>query len=194
MDAVSLQLYPEADGTPETSMELLAAMRTMLATHQVDKPIWNTEINYGLTGTEVAPAPQRQQLTNVVATYVLNAANGVARVYWYGWDQQTIVDTLLTEPDGATLTKAGDAFVTVQGWLVGTTPQPCSPDSDGTYACPFTAPDGSTRTVYWNPTSTVSVTLPDGATTYERLGRKPRPATPGEQLTVELPVMVESQG
>ena len=37
---------------------------------------------------------------NVVATYLLNAANGVQRVYWYGWDQQSIVGTLMVEPDG----------------------------------------------------------------------------------------------
>jgi hypothetical protein len=115
-------------------------------------------------------------------------------VYWYGWDQQSIVDTLLTEPDGATLTKAGEAFVAVQRWLVGTTPQPCSADDQGTYACAFMAPDGGTRTVYWNPDSAVSLALPDGATTYERLGHQARPATPGESITVGLPVMVESQG
>ena len=67
VDVVSLQLYPDAKGTPETSMELLTAIRTMLTGHDVQKPIWNTEINYGLTGTEVDPAPERRAGRNVVA-------------------------------------------------------------------------------------------------------------------------------
>jgi polysaccharide biosynthesis protein PslG len=192
MDVVSLQLYPKAEDTPETSMEILEQMRAVLTENGVDKPIWNTEINYGLTGLAVPPAPKDEQVMNVVATYLLNAANGVERVYWYGWDQQTNVGTLLVEPDGATLTPAGKAFRTVQSWLVGSTRVTCDKDAQGTWTCVLQHPEGE-RTVYWNPETTASVTLPDGASTIEQVGGRSRSAEAGQQIQVgKLPVMVQA--
>ena len=190
VDVVSLQLYPEAQGTPETSMELLSAIRTMLTGHGVQKPIWNTEINYGLTGLAVDPLPAREQVRDVVATYLLNAANGVARVYWYGWDQQSIVGVLLTEPDGATLTKAGDAFVTVHDWMLGATVTGCEQDASHTWTCTLDHPDGP-RTVYWNADQSAQVTVPEGAGTAQVVGKREHPVTPGSTVDVgPLPIMI----
>ncbi len=106
-DVLSLQLYPEAGAGPERGLELLAAARESLRLQGVpdDKPIWNTEINYGLQGGEpAAPAPPEQQQANVATTYLLNAAGGIARVYWYSWDLHTIADTDMVAADNDTLT------------------------------------------------------------------------------------------
>jgi polysaccharide biosynthesis protein PslG len=96
VDVVSLQLYPEVDAGPERSLELLDAARGILARAGVaaDKPIWDTEVNYGLQGGEVAtPASTEQQQANVALTYLINAAGGIGRVYWYAWDLHAIADT-----------------------------------------------------------------------------------------------------
>jgi hypothetical protein len=189
VDVVSLQLYPDANGTPETSMELLTAMRTLLIGHNVRKPIWNTEINYGLTGQEVDPLPERRQVGDVIATYLLNAANGVARVYWYGWDQQSIVGVLLTEPDGTTLTKGGEAFVTVHDWMLDATVTGCEQDAEQTWTCRLDHPDGS-RTVYWNSERKVSMTVPEGINRYQRAGSRAHRVTPGAILEISsVPLM-----
>jgi hypothetical protein len=173
-------------------MQLLSAMRTVLDSHGVDTPIWNTEINYGLTGLEVEPTSRKRQVMNVVATYLLNAANGVERVYWYGWDQQLIVNTLLTEPDGATRTAAGKAFADVRDWMVGGTVARCSVDDAGTNTCTIDHPEG-VRTVSWNPEETVSLTLPDAAADVHRAGGRERPADTGSTLEVgTVPVMVST--
>ena len=50
LDVVSLNLYPLASQKPEASMTLLATTRSILRAAGVRKPIWNTEINYGLLG------------------------------------------------------------------------------------------------------------------------------------------------
>ncbi len=190
VDVVSLQLYPDAEGTPESSMELLTAMKTVLARYDVQKPIWNTEINYGLTGQEVAPADVDEQQSNVVRTYVLNAANGVGRVYWYGWDQQSIVDTLLTEPDLATLTPAGRAFRTVYKWLDGAIVQGCTQDADGTWTCTLEQP-GGTSTIYWNTKKTVQAPVPEGAGSAQTVGGRTEAVTAGDTVEVGLlPVIV----
>jgi len=183
VDAVSFQLYPAAEGMPESSMELLDAMKTTLQKYGVEKPIWHTEINYGLTGEQVNPAPEDVQVMNVVATYLLNAANGVERVYWYGWDQQGNVVTLMVEPDGVTVTPAGEAFRTVHDWVVGGTVGPCAKDGEGTWTCQVDHPEGP-RTVVWNPEATVSVPVPEVATTAQEVGGKVRDV--GAGATVEV--------
>ena len=88
VDALSFQLYPTATGSPEASMTLLAGIRKFLAKNRIVKPIWNTEVNYGLIGGGAAARPisTERQVGNVIRTFVLNASNRVSRVYWYSWD------------------------------------------------------------------------------------------------------------
>ncbi len=99
VDVVSLQLYPGPKERPEHSMALLAAARSVLTSEGVHKPIWNTEINYGLQiggGGTASKISTRRQAAYVARTYVLNAANGVKKVFWYSWDLQSLANTKLT--------------------------------------------------------------------------------------------------
>ena len=175
-DVLSLQLYPEAGAGPERGLELLAAARESLRLQGVpdDKPIWNTEINYGLQGGEpTAPAPPEQQQANVATTYLLNAAGGIGRVYWYSWDLHTIADTDMVAADNDTLTPGGEAFATVQRWLLGSTVDSCT-RANALRVCTLTTPRGP-ATVYWNPRGEVPV-----RTGFERArGRDARAARRG---------------
>ena len=192
VDAVSLQLYPDAEGTPQTAMDLLAYARTVLANHGVDKPIWNTEVNYGLSGLEVDPAPVAQQKANVAQTLLLNAANKVARVYWYGWDQRTIVDTLLTREDGVARTAAGRAYGRVHEWLLDGAVEGCT-EERSTWACTVRRADGIRR-IYWSDAPFAVLRLPPQALTYQDLSDPPRLVTAGTVLPLgPAPVMVASR-
>ena len=136
------------------------------------------------------PASTQQQQSNVVRTYLLNAANGIERVYWYGWDQQSIVDTLLVEPDQVTLTPAGKAYRTAYRWLIGATVSGCSEGEDGTWACTLDRPEGTSH-VYWNAEATRAVPVPDGATQAQVVGKAAQPVQPGSSIEVGLlPVLV----
>ena len=191
VDVVSLQLYPEAEGGPAESMDLLESMRVRMAELGVDKPIWNTEINYGVSGAvDVAPDPLAEQQAKVAQTLLLNAAREVDRVYWYGWDQQGLVDTLLTEANGVSQSPAGRAFEVVSEWLVGSVMESCEPDAAGTYTCVLRR-TGRSLIVYWNATAPATVMIPAGATWVEKADGTPLP-TPGVELAVSaVPVMVE---
>ena len=140
VDALSFQLYPPAAGTPETSMTLLAAVRAILRKERVSKPIWNTEANYGLLGGGRAARTisVARQIGNVMRTYVLNAQNRVARVYWYSWDLLRLSNTALVAGDRVTLTAAGRAFGTTRTWLLGTRPAGCTRSKVNTWTCTFT--------------------------------------------------------
>jgi hypothetical protein len=189
VDAISLNLYPldrypnpnpKRAGTPEDAMALLKTVRGILADDGVpaSKPIWNTEINYGLTfgvnaGQPAATIPVSRQVAYVIRTYLLNAARGVKRVDWYAYDLDSreslggpIGNTLLTDPahraDGRLL-RPGRAFTRVQGWMKGTligtrTKAPCIKDKHGTYTCTVKYSSGMGR-IYWNPFKSAKVTL-----------------------------------
>jgi hypothetical protein len=168
VDALSFQLYPAASAGPEASMKLLAAVRVTLARYRIHKPIWNTEVNYGLVGGptaggSAAAVSTDRQVANVLRTFVLNAANRVARVYWYAWDVRGIANTTLVAEDRTTLTPAGQAFLTARSWLLGSRPAGCTKARNGTWTCTFTT-STQTRRVVWNPSGTVRYGVPAGRT------------------------------
>jgi hypothetical protein len=192
-DVLSLQLYPEAGAGPERAPELLADARETLDLVGVpaDKPIWDTEINYGLRGGEPAtPASPKRQRANVATTYLLNAGSGIGRVYWYSWDLHTIADTDMVKADNDTLSAGGEAFTEVQRWLLGSTVDSCT-QADKVQTCTLTTPRGPAR-VYWSPGGQGTVSTGFAARAAEELGQ---PASPlplgGTTMQVgELPVLV----
>jgi hypothetical protein len=216
LDAVALNLYPLAKygsraGVPEDAMTLLAKSRAILADHHWPSslPIWNTEVNYGLqTGSahhKAVAIPGALQAANVIRTYVLNAANGVQRVFWYRWDLAALArggalgNTLLTKPGHpSSLTPAGKAFELVQTWLHGTLvgpskkALPCRKDGHGTYTCEVRYSSGVGR-IYWNPKHAAKVTLAESATkVQDEFGRTSR-VKGGSTHTVNAePILVRS--
>ena len=196
VDVLSFQLYPEADKGPEASLELLAATRQLLAVEGVpaDKPIWNTEINYGLRGGAPSEqAPPEVQAANVAKTYLLNAGAGVQRVYWYSWDLHGIANTDLISADGDALNPAGEAYDTVHRWLIGSKVDSCTTTDGGTWVCALETPRGPAR-VYWDPDGQATVRTEFTATSSEELGSLAQAIPPGgTTLTVgPTPVLVTS--
>ena len=188
VDVMSLNLYPldkygSTLGTPEKSMELLAKARRLLGFGGLpaSKPIWNTEVNYGMRtgaygGTRASAISAERQAAYVIRTYLLNASRGVKRVFWYSYDMGTLAsggtlgNTLLTSPaDRATPTLAGKSVGLVRGWLlsgklIGASKSalPCAKDGKGTYTCVIKY-SGGVKRVYWNPTKKATVIAAKGA-------------------------------
>ena len=198
VDALSFQLYPMSGSAPEASMTLLAAVRAILARYKVVKPIWNTEVNYGLVGGPVSGAAARpissdRQVGNVMRTFVLNASNRVSRVYWYSWDLLGMSNTPLVQADQITLTPAGQAFATTRGWLLGARPVGCSRTRANTYTCTFTTAT-QTRRIVWNPSRSVTVTAPVRTSSVTTWSSAVRSARAGTKVRVGvIPVMISSR-
>jgi hypothetical protein len=183
VDAVALSLYPlptyrKRTGVPEDAIRQLHAVERRLRRAGVpgSKPIWGTEINYGLRsgsrgGTAAHRISDARQASNVMRTYLLNAANGVKRVFWYRYDMGrldgggSLANTVLTHPNDSTaLTAAGHAYARAQLWMHGTllgTAQhrPCQKNQLGTYRCVVKDSSGK-RYIYWNPFHGSRVRLP----------------------------------
>lgn len=193
VDVVSLNLYPLATQGPEASMRLLSASRRMLSRAGVRKPIWNTEINYGLLGGGTAKNISRaREAAFASRTLVLNATHNVQRVFWYSWDLQALANTQLTLANGTSLTRAGKAYNLTRGWLLGTRTKGCSRDRRGTYTCTLAYREGVKR-IYWNPSRTVTVRAVRSAHAAVDLSAEVRRLSGGEALRVGMaPTMVRS--
>lgn len=220
-DVDALSLYPMATygsrtGGPEDAVAMLGNVRHRLAAAGVphSMPLWATEINYGLPSgappghLAATPISARRQAANVIRTYLLAAAAGISRVYWYRYDWGrlpasdgggTLGNTLLSDPDDHTVvTPAGQALATVAAWmrgrLVGTHGQPpCARNSRGTYTCTV-LDHGATRTILWNPVRKVTVQVPAGGSATDQRGRAAHVSARNARVKVGYrPVMVTTR-
>ena len=194
VDVVSLHLYPLAKQGPEASAKLLAASKIMLGALNVRKPIWNTEINYGLQtggGGTAKDISNKKQAAFVARTYLLDISGGVKRTFWYTWDIGDLANTRLSRPDGNP-SRAGIAYRVLGNWLIGTRMQGCDRSRSGTYTCTVTD-GGSVKRIYWNPSRTVNVRAVKSATKLTNLRGTVDSLKGGESLRVGIsPIMVRS--
>ncbi len=191
VDAVALSLYPAADGGPEESIQRLDRIReVILDRRRVTKPLWNTEINYGLvsggSADPVLELGEERQAAYVIRTYLLNASAGVRRVFWYGWRQRGNVNTVLSVAGQPTL--AGRAVGRTQRWTEGSRLIGCrilgAGSRAGTHVCRLEDRNGVKR-VYWHPSRSVRLRLPPGAT-WRRDIRGARTWVRGHRITVDF--------
>ena len=202
---MALSLYPSATGTPESSTETatspLKVVKKILAKYKVTKPIWNTEINYGLAagGTGIRPPAisAQRQAAYVVRTLLLDADARIERVFWYSWDLRSIGNTLMTSGSTDTPTAAGKAFGLTQSWMAGSRLTSCSRYTKGAYKGAYVCTlryKGGVKRVFWNPTKRVRMTMPSTATYRITLSGKKLKLKHGSKLTVDYrPVLVRSK-
>jgi hypothetical protein len=196
MDIVAVHLYPLPNQGPEESMDIFRSVRTMLGWADVHKPIWNTEINYGLQvggGGTAKNISRRKEAAYVARTYILNASMNIKRVYWYSWALQDLANTQLTRADGSTVTRAGIAYGVVREWLLRTKMQGCDENRRGTFTCTVTYGKGVKR-IYWNPDRRATIRAVGSATRMENLRGTQEKLTGGERIRVgKMPVMIRSK-
>jgi hypothetical protein len=166
VDAVALSTYPPRDLGPEASLRLLEHVRRAVLEHRgVDLPLWNTEVNYGIAPGGPDGQPPRlsaeRQASYVIRTYLLNAAAGVRRVFWYSWDQAGIASVRLSRADGAT-TLAGRAVSRVARWMRRGPLVGCTRGTAGVYRCRLATAHGRT-TVVWQPSGTERIRVRPGS-------------------------------
>ncbi|QSR32866.1 hypothetical protein CFI00_20655 [Nocardioides sp. S5] len=192
VDAANISAYPFPEKGPEQGLALAQWAQRAVAREGFDGPLWASEINYGANGLAPTPRiPARRQAAFVVQTYVLHAADGAERVYWWRWEGHQTVNTQLQDGEGG-LTRAGVAYGVVKGWLLGTKPKGCS-WSAGVRTCRFRARGGVDRVVVWSGSGKRrAVRAPVGAVTRTSASGAVREIGPGRFLRVgRAPVMIE---
>jgi len=140
----------------ENIVPIVESMRAVLLQNgQSNKPLWDTEGNWGRTSNL---PDQDQQAAFLARFFILHTSSGVGRLYWYNWNNPEW-GTLWQASSG--LRKAAAAYRETFNWLTGATMQgPCSTDDEGTWTCKLTRPRGYRALIVWNPRATVALSAP----------------------------------
>jgi len=89
-DVVSQHLYFGEE--PERAVRMIRELRQVLVKHQLGNvPMWNTEVGWPFEEqAKFWPGMSLQDLvySMTLRTYLLNASEGVTRIYWYAWDNK----------------------------------------------------------------------------------------------------------
>ena len=182
IDAYSVHLYPMASGTPQDRAYLLGLMKTALRIAKAPaKPIWETEINYGITnpgsGEAARSIPDADVPGYVARTYLDSLRFGIARSYWYAWTPEYRLLGIQMW-NGYVSSRAMGA---VRGWVVGTTFSGCS-TTGVVVLCNFDRGGAPFYVAYTDDGSTGSVAAPPGTTVVTALDGSSAPAS--AQITV----------
>src|SRR5262249_21644220 len=149
---------------------LIARVKGVLSAHRLaDKPVWNTETGWYIanrqtavlsegTGIRSKVLDEREVPAYIARSYILGWAAGIARFYWYAWDNKEMG---LTEADGRTVKQSARAYAEVYRWLVGARLDSCSRDNTGTWTCALVREGGPAGWILWNPDKTMSMPLPE---------------------------------
>lgn len=198
VNVVSANLYPLANQGPENSMKLMRFAKKALPKAARSKPMWNTEINYGLLGGPTATdIPAEQEAAFVARTIVLNAASPIKRMYWFKWGVGHIANTHLVDDDRKTLTRAGHTWNVVRSWVVKTNVKNCKVARKGRlkgmYTCTAVKGKKEVRRIYWKPKG-ATVKLRTHKTTKRWSDMDGNVTTGRARLTIsDNPVMVASR-
>jgi hypothetical protein len=142
---------------PEVEVsEITSIQAAMLVGGASSKPMWDTEGSWGPPSNVPALS---LQVGYVARMYLLHAANGVARFYWYGWEFGGALwqpDTLIgcTAPsNGGYLCPSGLAYQQTYSWIVGAVLRGCSVTGT-TWTCTLARPTGYLAQIVWDTSQT----------------------------------------
>ncbi len=150
VDVWAAHTYPASLGKPVDRAKLIKGFQQALkAAGAPNKPLWDTENNFGLAG----PGPQNPDQDIVdnrayswtALTYLDAIRFGIDRVYWYAWGPENdLVGIQMYEG-----TPGATAYATLQDWIVGATYKGCKGGNKGKPVdCTFVQ-NGKTTKVVW---------------------------------------------
>ncbi len=195
-DKVAVNPYPLSAQGPESALTNYNWFKTMAAGKGIKKPIYVTEINYGVNGISSATAlSDAMQQSYLLRTQALLAGAGAQRMVWFAWDLLH-VSVHLTPFFGTgrfvDLTPAGQSWQVGYSWLNNTSVDKCVKNSAGVYSC-VARGGGEVRRIYWRVSGTSTVAAPATSFSKEDVNGTPTAITPGTKLTITTsPIMVRA--
>ncbi len=208
-DVVGFHAYVGQGHSPEDMAELLLRVKRIAASRGMGPmSVWNTETGWAIQNARALPEslraaapPTRGALPDSTAAgyvarcYLLAWIGGVARYYWYAWDNYSMG---LVEPDGRSEKLAGLAYGTIIAWTVGGVLTGSERSADGTQVVHFTRSDGRECTVVWRSGGAGKFVLPLGPTRWRLEDLQGRTSYfyatgPSREVTAgESPILLEA--
>ena len=132
VDGIGVHLYPPGKGTPTTRVETINRVQQSLSTVDAPKdlPIWDTEVNYDLSGSGGEPDGRisgQRAAAWIVQTYLDGWRAGVRETYWYVWTVEYYgfpgIQTRPGDPASLALATFGD-------WVIGSNFDGCTEEGN----------------------------------------------------------------
>jgi hypothetical protein len=183
--------YPVA----EHEVELVNSIKAVAAKYgQQYKPLWVTEGGWGNVHHTGFTDPVLQ--TAFTARYVLlQESVGLARAFWYQWDNPNESGTLWLGPDKDNMREPGIAYQEVVSWTAGATlTQPCAPvpGSGSIWSCTYTLPGGYQAMAIWDTAGYSKIAVPHQYKQYRGLMGKS--GNLGRTVTIGIwPILLETR-
>jgi hypothetical protein len=182
IDVVSVHLYPASSGTPADRVGFIKQVQADMKKAKVpaSKPLWDTEINYGIKGPGSGNPDRNIEGPTAAAwvaqTYLDDVLYGVGRAYWYYWFPNA--DLVGIQMFDGTVGAVG--YQTTRNWLSG-----------GFYSCTEGAVNTcqlgdnvTPKVVAWVAKGSGTFTVPANATITCDALNQCTPVTPGSQVTI----------
>lgn len=138
---IAASLYPQSTRASDR-VRNWNALRGLLNRDGAKKfPVWEVESNF-VNGPYTRPCPAAEQIRLVAVSYIQAAGFGVARSYWYSFNDQILCGRM-TNADG-TPTATATAFETIRSWMSGKRWAGCKTDKSGNIKCAMSGGTKST--------------------------------------------------
>ena len=196
-------------GFPKASDELtrVSQVRSVMARYgQAHKPLWDTEVSWGLTSASCF-YDHDLQAAFTAQILMLHGSLGVQRVFWYQYDNQEHGTLWRPDPNPhhrnypGTLMKPGVAYQQVYNWMVGATMSaPCTTENN-VWTCNFVRSGGYQAEALWDTAQTChkgkcgTIQYPIGSqyVDYLTLDGKKHTITGGQVPIGAKPILVQNQ-
>ena len=193
-DVVDLHLYPyplSSGPAPETDGVMITNTKCSMNTYGISsKPIWNTEFSWSIDS--YLPS-STDQVAWVGRSHLYLQSQGIARSYWYAYDNQA-EGTLVNTSTGA-LTPAGVAYQQIYNWMVGATMTSNCAVANSIWTCGLTLANGHQGLAVWlnvfKSSSTQTYTSPGQYNVYHDLAGN-TVAVSGPVTIGERPILFEN--
>jgi hypothetical protein len=160
VDAIAVHGYVQRSGEPlepENLITYLDQVRNILAANnEASKPIFDTESSWGDPSVS-SPAftDPDMQAGYVARSYLIHWSEGMARFYWYQWNNDLRGTLWIPDPNNpaapGTVLPPGIAYGQVYNWIVGSVmSSPGCTSSGSVWACPFTRTGGYQALAVWD--------------------------------------------
>jgi hypothetical protein len=160
VDAYTVHSYPIASGGPDQRVEQLAQFKTLLASRGAPvKPIYDTELNYGLAGLGEGrrAIDDSTGAAYIAQSYIQSMQYGVDSTFWYLWTgTRGNFDLLGVQLDNSTPT-SNTVWNNLRSMVSGQRITRCA-SSGGVQACQF-AGSGKQFTMMWTSSGLVDVNV-----------------------------------
>jgi hypothetical protein len=191
-DVIAYHFYM-GSADPESMLERIREVQRVLAIHNINKPLWDTE-NGCCFPVPKSFKSEQEKSAYVARAYILDWAAGVLRFYWYSWDNQEL-SIAFTESDDVRARPAALAYAEIERWLVGSRMRSCVQDNRGTWICQLSRDSGYRAWILWNADHSILFDVPTdwGVHVLRRLNGDKRTLDRNIKIAVDFsPVLLEA--